>query len=404
MGRTSSIAPMAVVKLLWKHMRHPWIARRLAVLQAEKWIFNAFGPGDQDGTAGSIRQLSLRITDVCNLRCIMCGQWGERGFLLDKKLAELKKEEVPPERYIALLNDIKAHGHSPTVYLWGGEPMLYPGTLDIIRHSANLKLPTAIATNGTRMVHAAQTFAEAPLFLLQVSIDGHNAALHNAIRRSPTGSDTFGEIMQGLEAVHAAREKAGRGLPLIASLTTISRENHEHLVDIYEAVSPHVDLLVFYLSWWIDEEAASAHEVDYLRRFGETPTLHRGWVGGWKPENYACIDAQLNEIRARSARLGTPPAVIIPNLGGVDNLQEYYTDHASNFGFERCISIYQAVEIDSNGDMSPCRDYHDYVVGNIKDHTVLELWNSERYKAFRRSMAKDGLMPACTRCCGLMGY
>lgn len=404
MGRTSSIALMAIVKLLWKHMRHPWIARRLAALQAEKWLFNAFGPGASDGAAGTIRQLSLRITDVCNLRCVMCGQWGEQGFLLGKKLDVLKKEEVAPRRYLDLLNDIKTHGHSPTVYLWGGEPMLYPGTLDIIRHSAELGLPTAIATNGTRMVHAADTFAQAPLFLLQVSIDGHNAELHNAIRRSPSGSDTFGEIMQGLDAVHTARERTGRGLPVIASLTTISRENHEHLVDIYEALSPHVDLLVFYLSWWIDEDAAKAHEVDYARRFGQRPLLHRGWIGGWKPENYALIDSQLNEIRARSTRLGTPPAVVIPNLHGIDNLREYYTDHASTFGFERCISIFQAVEIDSNGDMSPCRDYHDYVVGNVKDHTVLQLWNSERYKKFRCSLAKDGLMPACTRCCGLMGY
>ncbi len=404
MGRTSSIAPMAVIKLLCKHMRHPWIARRLAALQAEKWLFSAFGPRGVDGDAGTIRQLSLRITDVCNLRCVMCGQWGEQGFLLDKKLDVLKKNEVSPQRYLELLDDLKAHGHSPTVYLWGGEPMLYSGTLDIIRRSAQLGFPAAIATNGTRMIHAADTFAQAPLFLLQVSIDGHNAALHNSIRRSPSGSDTFGEIMQGLEAVHAARERAGKGLPIIASLTTISRENHEHLVDIYEAISPHVDLLVFYLSWWIDEEAAQAHEGDYSRRFGETPTLHRGWIGGWRPENYELIESQLKEIQARSARLGTPPAVIIPNIRGVDNLKEYYTDHKSTFGFDHCISIFQAVEIDSNGDVSPCRDYHDYVVGNVKDHTILELWNSERYKDFRRSLTQEGLMPACTRCCGLMGY
>jgi radical SAM protein with 4Fe4S-binding SPASM domain len=404
MGRTSSIAPMAVLKLLGRHLRHPWIARRLVALQAEKWRYGVFGPPGHDGSAGSIRQLSLRITDVCNLRCIMCGQWGESGFLLDKRLDELKREEVKPRRYIELLDDLKAHGHSPTLYLWGGEPMLYPGTLDIIRHGAGLGLPAAIATNGTRMAHAAETFATAPLFLLQVSIDGHDAALHNAIRRSPSGGDTFGEIMQGLAAVRAAREKAGGGLPVIASLTTISRENHRHLLDIYEAISPHVDLLVFYLSWWIDEKAADAHEEDFLRRFGQKPVLHRGWIGGWKPDDYALIDAQLGEIRARGARRGTPPAVIIPNVAGTENLREYYTDHASTFGFERCISIHQAVEIDSNGDMSPCRDYHDYVVGNVKEQTIPELWNSPRYRAFRQSLARDGLMPACTRCCGLMGY
>ena len=60
--------------------------------------------------------------------------------------------------------------------------------------------------------------------------------------------------------------------------------------------------------------------------------------------------------------------------------------------------------MDSNGDLSPCRDYHDYVVGNLKDATITELWNSRAYRDFRRSLATEGLMPAWTRCCGLMGY
>ena len=404
MNKTSAISPVAMMKLFWKHARHPWIARRLAALQGEKWKFNAFGPGGAGGQADRIRQFSMRITDVCNLRCIMCGQWGENGFLTHSNIAELKKNEVKPERYIELLDDLKRHGHTPTVYIWGGEPMLYPGTLDIISHASKLGMPPAIATNGTKLSAAADAFAQAPLYLMQVSIDGHNSALHNAIRRSPSGSDTFAEIMAGLEAMHEARARAGGGLPIVASLTTISRENHQHLVDIYERISPLADLLVFYLSWWIDEKSASAHEVDYERRFGAKPTLHRGWIGGWRPNDYAVIDAQLKELQARSLKSGSPPAIIIPAVLGQDNLQAYYTDHDNTFGFNRCISIYQAVEIDSNGDMSPCRDYHDYIVGNVKEHTVLELWNSPRYKAFRDSLTREGLMPVCTRCCGLMGY
>lgn len=404
MNKTSAISPVAMMKLFWKHARHPWIARRLAALQGEKWKFNAFGPGGTAGEADRIRQFSMRITDVCNLRCIMCGQWGENGFLTNQNIAELKKNEVRPERYIELLTDLKRHGHTPTVYLWGGEPTLYQGTLDIIRHASSLGMPPSIATNGTKLASVAEAFATAPLYLMQVSIDGHNSALHNAIRRSPSGSDTFGEIMNGLEALQEARARAGNGLPIIASLTTVSRENHRHLVDIYERISPHADLLVFYLSWWIDEESAVRHEVDYERRFGEKPELHRGWIGGWRPDDYAVIDAQLKELNARSLQKGLPPAIIIPSVLGQDNLRAYYTDHTNTFGFNRCISIYQAVEIDSNGDMSPCRDYHDYIVGNVKEHTVLELWNSTRYKAFRKSLTSEGLMPACTRCCGLMGY
>lgn len=404
MSKRSQLSSAVVIKLLLKHAKHPWIGKKLLALQSEKYFFNLLYPNRAEGYASKIRQLSIRITDVCNLRCIMCGQWGENGFLRDKKLSTLKKAEVKPSRYIELLDDLVRHKHSPSVYLWGGEPMLYDGTLEIIEHAAKLKLPPAIATNGTHLSKAVDSFVESPMYLLQVSIDGHNAELHNAIRRGPEGIDPFGAVMDGLSDMRDARERKNADLPIIASLTTVSRENHRHLVDIYDNISPMVDLLVFYPSWWIDEKSALAHEKDYALRFGKTPKLHRGWIGGWKPEDYALIDSQMDTIRRRSAKLGTPPAVFIPNIVGEENLREYYTNHSNSFGYDECISIYQAVEIDSNGDMSPCRDYHDYVVGNIKENTITELWNCSRYRAFRSSLCVNGLMPVCTRCCGLMGY
>lgn len=404
MNKRSHLSASVVLKLLLKHAKHPWILKKLIALQGEKYLFNILYPSRQNGRAKKIRQLSIRITDVCNLRCIMCGQWGENGFLRNKKISELKKEEVSPARYVEILNDLVANEHTPSVYLWGGEPMLYDGTLEIIEHAARLGLPPAIATNGTHLRKAVEVFTEAPMYLLQVSIDGHNAQLHNAIRRGPKGLNPFGAAMDGLSDMRDARERKNGDLPIIASLTTVSKENHEHLLDIYNNISPLVDLLVFYPSWWIDEASALAHEKDYSRRFGQQPELHRGWIGGWKPENYSLINAQMEEIRRRASRFGTAPAVFIPNIVGVENLREYYTNHSNTFGYNECISIYQAVEIDSNGDMSPCRDYHDYVVGNIKHNTVTELWNSPRYQNFRSSLSKEGLMPVCTRCCGLMGY
>jgi radical SAM protein with 4Fe4S-binding SPASM domain len=132
--------------------------------------------------------------------------------------------------------------------------------------------------------------------------------------------------------------------------------------------------------------------------------LHRGWIAGWKPDDYEALNAQLEILKGKAACANHPPVVFIPNITGVGNLKSYYTDHSNRFGFDRCVSIFQAVEIDSNGDVSPCRDYHDYVVGNIREATVTELWNSPKYREFRQSISKEGPMPVCSRCCGMMGY
>jgi radical SAM protein with 4Fe4S-binding SPASM domain len=402
--RRSHINPEIILKNIAKVAHHPWILSKLIRLEGEKTFFNLLHPQKQEGMAGSIRQASIRITEMCNLRCHTCGQWGDKGYLHGTNPLGLKNKEVTPERYLQLLSDLVQNGHHPLVYFWGGEPMLYNNILDLIEAGTSLRLPVSIATNGTNLAKNAAFFVKAPLFLLQVSIDGHCSDLHNKLRPSASGGNNFHQIQEGLEVLNDERKSRGKNLPLIASLTVISRENVNHLVDIYKAFYKKVDMFVFYLSWWIDEENAKRHENDFLNRFNTTPTEHRGWIGNWKPEDYKLLDRMLKKLNVEARQWARPPVTIIPPVLGEKNLKEYYTNHREKFGFKQCISIFQAVEINSNGDLTPCRDYHDYVVGNVKESTITSLWNSTSYKKFRQSITTQGLMPVCSRCCGLMGY
>ena len=398
------MVPGVLIKNARKLLHSPWMLRSLGGIEKDKILFDVLNRKYKDGRAKKIRQLSIRITDRCNLRCHSCGQWGDTGFLHGKPVKELRDREIRPERYTALLDDLAAHGHRPTLYLWGGEPMLYRGTMDILDHATRLRMPTMIATNGTGVAGAAERLVAMPMFLLQVSIDGHDAATHNAARPAAAGGDNFRDIREGLARVKEEKARRRRPLPLVAALTTVTGVNAGHLVDIYEAFKDQVDFFIFYLSWWIDEARADAHAEDFSRRFGFTPTLHRGWQGDWVNKDVDTLADQLRELERRAAPLRAPAVNILPHIVEKDDLRSYYTDHAATFGFERCISIFRAVEIDSNGDMSPCRDYHDYVVGNVGDATITELWNNEAYRTFRASLSREGLMPVCSRCCGLMGY
>jgi len=404
MSQPSRVAIGTILKNTMKVATAPWIALRLAALEKEKFFFDLLNPRAKSGHARTIRQLSIRITDLCNLRCHTCGQWGDHGFLHGQTIRDLKSSEVSPQRYIDLLDDLSRQGHHPTVYLWGGEPTLYAGWMDIIRRATELRMPTAIATNATGIAEAAAELVKAPMFLLQMSIDGHDAATHNAARPAAGGGDNHVTVRKALEAVKECKQRQKRKLPLVAALCTISNVNVRHLMNIYEAYKDHVDLFVFYLSWWINKERASEHERDFHKRFGFSPGLHRGWIGEWAVREPGLLNDQMQALLRRSAPLHMTPVTFIPDIRGEGNLRAYYADHGATFGYKRCISIFHAVEIDSNGDMSPCRDYHDYVVGNVKDHTITDLWNNEPYARFRSSLHTEGLMPVCTRCCGLMGY
>ena len=80
-SKRSFVGPSALMHLFRPVIRHPWIAARLAALQLDKWLFSALHPRASSGQAGRIRQVGVRITDRCNLRCETCGQWGAGGFM-----------------------------------------------------------------------------------------------------------------------------------------------------------------------------------------------------------------------------------------------------------------------------------------------------------------------------------
>ncbi len=393
-----------ILKTVPKILENPRYAKNLAMIQADK-VKRNISSAKGDGSAGKIRQFSVRITDLCNLRCHTCGQWGDQGFLRDCSIARLRDDEVSPDRYIELLHDLKDKGHTPSVYLWGGEPMLYKGSVKIIEEAAKLGMPPSIATNSTGLAKHADRLVKAPMFLAQISIDGPDAETHNKSRPSANPNfDNFKSIQKAIEAIKAARAQYKQKLPMIASLTTINNVNYNRLVDIYDEFRDKVEVCVFYLAWWIDKDSADSHTKDFQRRFNFEPSKHYGWIGSWTPPDIQVLSNQLKALSQRAAKLSGPAVIIMPPLTEPADLERYYKDHSCTFGFDRCVSIYSAVEINSNGDMSPCRDYHDYVVGNVKENTVTDLWNSEKYKKFRKSVSEEGLMPVCTRCCGLMGY
>ena len=400
----SSVPIATILKTTGKLLEKPVFAKNVAMIQVDRFLRNR-APDTKDGKAGRIRQFSIRITDLCNLRCHTCGQWGDQGFLRDCSIGELRKDEVSPERYIELLRDLKEHGHSPSVYLWGGEPMLYKGSVEIIEEAARLGMPPSIATNATGLAQHAGRLVEAPMFVIQISVDGPDAETHNACRPGANPSvNNFATINEAIQTIREIRKSKKQRLPLIAALTTINNLNYNRLLEIYEAFRNKVDVCVFYLAWWIDEESAKKHVEDFEARFGFKPEKHFGWIGSWRPPDYGVLAEQLKQLSRKAGQLSGPGVIIMPPLTESHDLETYYSNHDAKFGFNTCNHIFTSVEINSNGDMSPCRDYHDFVVGNVKDKTVTQLWNSESYCTFRKSLSRKGLMPACTRCCGLMGY
>lgn len=379
--------------------------RDFAKLQLAKRTFNLRHPfGAQDGYGDSLHLVGVRITDMCNLRCHSCGQWGDNGYLLNKSLKELKQREVPASVYMRLADQIVEAGWSPIWYFWGGEPMLYPGLFELMEYIHKLGMQITLVTNATRVAENADKVADY-CQVFYISVDGPDAKTHNTQRPGVSSNhDNFKVVEAALVEVKKEKERRGSIFPFIVPLTTITKYNVEKLVDVYDFTSQYADIHVFYLAWWIDEISAKEHAEDFQERFGFAPTTHYGWIGSWKDFDHDLVYESYQKLLKRFSENKRCLPTFMPRLNSSQDIKEYYTNHKATFGYDQCVSIFSTIEIDSNGDVSLCRDYHDYTIGNIKNNTIQEMWNNEKAQAFRRSISTKGPMPVCRRCCGLMGF
>ncbi|MBK06304.1 MAG: radical SAM protein [Deltaproteobacteria bacterium] len=401
-----TVNPSFFIKNIYKSFREDWkTAYSFMRFQAAKESWNLRHRNKEiDGTGDKIELVSLRITDMCNLRCHSCGQWGDNGYLVGTPLKELKQREVPVERYKKLVDDVMATGSRPIWYIWGGEPMLYPGIIELLYYIKERGMPISLVTNGTHVAKRAEELLDT-LKILHVSVDGPNPEIHNAQRPGVSKKhDNFKAVEAGLKAISDGKKARGQTFPYLVPISCITSYNIDYLADLYDFTSQYADAQMLYLTWWIDAQSAAEHTHDFERRFGFKPKTHYGWIGTWKDFDYSKLLDKYDELWSKWEKSGKCPPVMMPRVSGAEEIEKYYLDHSATFGYDQCVSIYMTVEIDSNGDVSYCRDYHDYIVGNIREESILDIWNNEKSKKFRKSITKEGIMPVCRRCCGLMGF
>ena len=54
-----------------------------------------------------VSQVSIRCTDLCDLRCRTCGQWGENGWLLAKQRSGAKLDSMSQETALRIVHETK---------------------------------------------------------------------------------------------------------------------------------------------------------------------------------------------------------------------------------------------------------------------------------------------------------
>ena len=365
--------------------------------------FRRYLGANRPDRAQRVSQVSIRCTDLCDLRCRTCGQWGENGWLLAKQRRGEKLDSMSEETALRIVRETKRD--HPFYYIWGGEPTLWKPLLPFFEELGRHNLLGEVVTN----CHALEPLIE-PLIdtggvaAILVSLDGWDAESQNLLRTPASGrqSDNYQRTMRAIRKIDAYKRKKGLRFPLIVPITVISNLNHPHLAEIHELVRDKTQIHPYYYGWFITEERAREHELVFESRFGYPPRNHRGYIkSAFNDVDPAFTAQQVKQVFEVARGHPSVPA-FLPDLNSQDEIQRYYADHSWTAGYHACHSIYCAAEISPDGQVTPCRDYQDYTCGNVNERSFYEIWNGAAFKTFRREM-RAGLMPVCARCCGLQG-
>ena len=299
----------------------------------------------------------VELTRRCNMQCQHCDIW-----MTAKNHENLTDSEVPGDRLVEVLAGLAPKGLL-AVDLFGGEPLLRADLPDIIRDLKLAGLHVTITTNGVLLTEQrCADIIEAGLDQLLVSIDGPDAATHDAIRGKP---GTFEKALGGLSRFH----EMSNGRARTGINTLICRPNLELLPRMPELAqsvgASQLRLLPYHQCYPFNQYV---QDDELMPRTSDLPVLAEALR--------RVID------RAQDAGLGTNSRTYLEGIEG------WYRGEPMRV---RCQAGLTVCDINGFGDVYPCYTLAQ-AAGNIMDQEFDEIWHSAALAAHRKEASQ------CDKC------
>lgn len=180
----------------------------------------------QRGAQGSLEErrashglrLHLNTGASCNNNCLFCMESDRAGRFV-------RNSSIEPPQVRALL---ERHRGAEEVCFTSGEPTTNPHLPEYAEWARELGYRcVSVMTNGRMLSHVptARRLLEAGVNRFNISIHGHDAALHESLTRTP---GSFAQTVRGMAVVRAL----SRSVALHTS-TVVNKRNLPHLTEIY---------------------------------------------------------------------------------------------------------------------------------------------------------------------------
>lgn len=382
-----------LIRNLKKASLEPKYAFKAFIRRSQAWLNYSF---NKSGKSSYPEAITLFLTYKCNLKCHMCGQWGDSG---SNKNYDSKKvqEEIPLETFKKLLDEIKIF--NPHITLFGGEPLLYKDVDKLITGIKKRKLHCCMITNGVFVEKFAEVIVDSKLDEISLSIDGPEK-IHDSVRGV---EETFNKIKKGIKLVNELKSRRNQKLPVINIVFTISNLNYNYMKEMIEVAKGfYCNTLNFHHLIFTEENVLKQHNELFKKLFNQESYDWKGFV---LPDvKNTDVNKLINDIKDIQNKNYPFLVNFYPNFT-FEEIKEYYTnpDFVSKTYPVRCLSPWVVSYIYPDGSVLPCHSLS-CVVGNIKDEPFLKIWNEEKFKKFRKVLKKEKYFPVCPKCTEMYRY
>jgi MoaA/NifB/PqqE/SkfB family radical SAM enzyme len=270
---------------------------------------------------------------------------------------------------------------SPIVSLTGGETLLNPKIADFIAYAKNNGRFCTMVTNGWMLAKRAEEICEAGLDNLVVSVDGPRET-HTAVR----GAKSFDRLVEGIKTI---LEQTNR--PNVIVSTAISNINYNKLVQVYElAQSWGVDGMNFNHLWMQTSEIVEA----YNSQSTIFPVSEVAWSIKPGDVDVAKLADEIETIRRRNwgKRLTFTETPYLKR----DEIAVWYKKPEQFVKWDTATCAWNHLRVWPDGNVRPCRTWE---VGNIAKQHAMEIWNGKEIRNLRQTLAENGALAICARCC-----
>jgi MoaA/NifB/PqqE/SkfB family radical SAM enzyme len=303
------------------------------------------------------------LTHRCNCRCVMCDLWRTGDA----------RNELPAERWIALLDELHSWTRTLRVRFVGGEVLLKPGVFDILRRAVDLRFTVNLISNGLalRSERNYRDLMNTGLRHITFSVDGRDAAIHDRNRGTPGLHNVVSELIR--------RMKGERPAMCVSLICILMRETVPQLAEYVRwAEGLGVDRILF------------QPLAENLGRPEKQPGWHRD-------SNLFVRDLEtLEESIDALNRVGPRPSPIDMPLRPLRDMREYFV-RPESFQIRQghCMLGQTDLQIDPSGILYMC-DVGHTAFGHVDDGPVRQAWRSERARTARRAIRE------CRRPCAAM--